>query len=151
MDSDILFFDKPQEIIDFVHNGSSHDAMATYFDKGSPLFLDEGYIQKYELLKRGAPHLISGIIVYQRDKLPLRQFVEYFEHTLDFENYFIEQAGWASLICQTNFAWLSPNRYPVKGFLEDETVAKHFTTPRRYQLYAHGINQVKKQIGKQIQ
>ncbi len=146
LDGDILFFDTPQEIVDFVQNRSPYDVLSTHFAKGSPLFLDEEYVRQYKLIEKGAANVISGIIIYNRQKLPLHKFLEYFDHTLDTYSYFIEQAGWGSMICQTNFVWLSEERYPVKGFPREKTVAKHFTTPRRHELYAYGIDQVRRKI-----
>lgn len=148
LDNDILFFQYPKEIVDFVQGKSSYDALSTYTEglqKGQLESIDPAFIKKYDLENKKAAHLISGIIVYQREKLKLEKFIEYFDHTLDPENHFVEQAGWASLITQLNFKFLEEARYPVKG-MPKESVCKHFTTPRRFELYAYGIDEVRKRI-----
>lgn len=148
LDFDFLFFGRPKEIIDFMRGQSTHSVLSTRFSKGSELNIKEMYNQKYHLIEKGARELISGIIVYKKEALPVDRFIEYFENTTDPENHFIEQAGWASLVCQADFAWLDERRYPVKG-LPPEAVCKHFTTPRRYELYAYGIDQLRKQFNLQ--
>jgi hypothetical protein len=145
LDFDILFFDRPLEIIDFMQDRSSHDVLSTRFSKGSDLFMKDEYLKKYDLIQKGAHEVISGIITYKKKALPMERFIEYFENTLDPENHFIEQAGWASLVCQSDFTWLDEVRYPVKG-LPAEAVCKHFTTPRRFELYAYGIEDLKKKL-----
>lgn len=145
LDFDFLFFDKPTEVIGFMTGHSPYDVLSTRFSKGSELFLKEEYLKKHDLIRKGAAELISGIITYKKQALPMDRFIEYFENTLDPENHFIEQAGWASLVCQANFSWLDEKRYPVKG-LPPEAVCKHFTTPRRFELYAYGIEELSKKI-----
>jgi len=145
LDNDFLFYKKPQEIIDFINDKIEYDAIATCFSKGTELFIDDEYMEKYKLEELGAHKLISGIVVYKKNKFPLEKFIEYFDHTLDPENHFIEQAGWAALVCQTNFKFLDEKCYPVKG-MPDEAVCKHYTSPRRHELYAYGIEIVRNQI-----
>jgi len=149
LDSDILFYKRPDEIIDFIQDKTNYDAIATCFSKGSDLNVNAEYANKYNLIEKGARKLISGIIVYKKEKLPLERFIEYFENTLDPANPFIEQAGWASLICQTNFKYLDEERYPVRG-MPDQAVCKHYTSPRRHEVYADGIDKVRNIVDKKL-
>src|SRR3990167_9466541 len=148
LDFDFMFYAPPSEIIDFVENNLPYDTLATRFSKDDQrpsLYLKDDYVKKYQLLEKRADQLISGIIVFRKSLFPLEKFIEYFENTTDPENFFIEQAGWASMVCQTNFQWLDEKRYPVKG-RPPEAVCKHFTGPHRFELYAHDLDLVRKNI-----
>jgi len=43
---------------------------------------------------------------------------------------------------------LPSNRYQVKYRVNDQTVMKHFTSPRRYEMFAYGIDKARENIGK---
>ncbi len=145
LDFDILFYKKPQEIVDFVQGRLTIDALSTRYSKGTPLNVKEEYAVQHKLIERGAPQVISGIIIFHKHALPLNRLIEYFDNTLDPASDFIEQAGWGSLLAQSNFQWLDEARYPVKG-MSETAVCKHFTSPRRFELYAYGIDLVRKNI-----
>lgn len=146
LDGDILFFSRPDEIIDFIEEKSDYDALISQAKSTYPLSLDDNYIKKYNLFERGANKMNSGIFIYKKDKISLEKLVEYFHHTLEPEGYFIEMAGWSALISQTNFSFLPQDRYIIKGPVSDNVVAKHFTSPRRHELFAYGIDLVRKKI-----
>jgi len=147
LDSDILFFDRLNEIIDFINDKNNLDAVISRSKATYPLSLDDDYLKKYNLIEKEANKMNSGIMAYKKDKMPLEKLVEYFKHTLEPEGYFIEMAGWSSLIAQTNFAFLPAEKYIIKGSVASGVVAKHFTSPRRHELYAYGIDLVREKIG----
>jgi len=50
LDSDILFYQKPQEIIDFVNGVSKTQVLTTLSNKQCPLDVDDVYARKYRLI-----------------------------------------------------------------------------------------------------
>lgn len=150
LDSDVLFFQRPGEIIDFVNSKTNKEALISGLPeifKKFEIRVDESYIQKYDLLNRKSEFMNSGIIVYNKQALTPEKLEEYFEHCLLKPNdYFVEMTGWNSLIAQLNYEFLSLDRYILKGQIEDQTVAKHFTSGRRQELYAYGIDIVRNKI-----
>jgi hypothetical protein len=52
-------------------------------------------------------------------------------------------SGWVSLIAQTNFLILPLDKYVIKGKPEGGIISKHFTGPRRHEMYAYGIDKVR--------
>ncbi len=143
MDNDLLFFAPPREIIDFVRGHIGKQALATHFKKGTDLGVRSEYAVRHLRIEREADKLISGIVIFRPRAFTRNQFDEYFENVLDLNGHTVEQSGWASLFAQTDSGWLDERRYPVKGMPAEETVCKHFTTPRRYELYAYGIDHVR--------
>ena len=147
LDSDILFFNRPDEILEFIYENSGHDSLITKNSGRYDLGLSENYFKKYEFLKNNADFMNSGIILYKKNKIDLDKLLEYFENTRRAPgDYLVEMSGWACLIAQTKFRFLSPDRYPIKGKLNSNAVMKHFTNPRRHEFYIYGIDKVRKAI-----
>lgn len=148
-DSDILFFKRPDEIIDFVNGKSSFNALISRQYGTYDLAVDKKYETKYKLIEKEAGFMNPGLIILNRDRLTLDMFVEYFQNTRrDIKDYFVGMAGWGSLISQINFSFLPADTYIIKNRPNKHTVMKHFTSPRRYDFYAYGIDTVRKKISK---
>jgi len=145
MDNDILFFDYPEEVVDFVKKKSQYDSLILC-SKASPLTVDEAYLQKYNLREKRAERLNSGLVLINKEKMGLNKLIEYFQHTLDTEGHFIEQAGWSCLVAQTNFNFFPEDKYIVKGGVKNGVILKHFTSPRRHEMFAEGIDKVRKKL-----
>lgn len=147
LDSDVLFFNCPEEILKFINGGADCDSLISRHDGAYDLMLSPDYSAKYDILKNEAGYMNSGIILYKKDKIERNKLLEYFENTLrEPRDYFVEMAGWGSLIAQTKFKFLAKERYIIKGRTENNTVAKHFTNPRRHELYIYGIDIVKNKV-----
>ncbi|MDP3697324.1 MAG: hypothetical protein Q8R55_04865 [Candidatus Taylorbacteria bacterium] len=147
-DSDILFYKPPVEVIDFIEGKTKYDALIQRqlgdiieFD----LMMDDFYVEKYKLRNNPVAMLNGGYLMINRDKFNINQLAECLTHTKrPFTDYFIEMGSWACLLAQTNFEFLSPERYAIKGFLNNKMVMKHYTSPRRYEMFAYGIDAAKK-------
>jgi len=147
LDSDVLFFGCPGEILKFINEDAGYDSLISRHDGTYNLMLKPDYLSKYNILKNEANFMNSGIILYKKDKTRTGQLLEYFENTLRKPgDYFVEMTGWGSLIAQTKFDFLAKEGYIIKGKPESGTVAKHFTSPRRHEFYIYGIDMVKKRI-----
>lgn len=147
LDSDILFFNRPEEILEFIHGDSNYDSLITKNSGKYDLELSENYFKKYESLKGSADFMNSGVILYKRDKIDFDKLLEYFENTRRMPgDYLVEMSGWACLIAQTRFKFLSPDKYPIKGKLDPNAIMKHFTNPRRHEFYIYGIDKVREAV-----
>lgn len=147
LDSDVLFFNYPQEILEFFSGNSNYDSLVSKHNGTHNLKLSEDYMEKHNILKNYTDLMNSGIILYKKDKIELDKLLEYFENTQRApEDYFVEMSGWGCLIAQTKFNFLPLDRYCIRGRLNQDTVAKHFTNPRRHEFYVYGIGMVKDKI-----
>lgn len=147
MGDDILFYRQPQEIIDFVKGKTPYDAIASKCDGTMSLGVDDYYINKYKLIEKKADSVNADLILFDKDSFNLDGIAEYFEHTLMDENYyFMEMAGFASIIAQGNLGFLPIDKYQIKGVIRQDTVMKHFTSPRRHEFYAYGIDLARKSL-----
>ncbi len=147
LDSDVLFFNRPREILEFIEGGSSYDSLISKHNEAYDLKLSEDYAERHNILKNYADLMNSGIILYKKDKVEFDKLLEYFENTRRApEDYFVEMSGWGCLIAQTKFNFLPLERYSIRGRLNQNTVAKHFTNPRRHEFYIYGMGMVKNRI-----
>ena len=147
IDSDILFFSYPQEILEFICGNSDYDSLITKNSGSYDLELLESYFRKHDILRGSADYMNSGLILYKKNKIELDKLLEYFENTQRMpSDYLVEMSGWACLIAQTKFMFLPPDRYPIKGKLSQNVVMKHFTNPRRHEFYIYGIDMVREEI-----
>lgn len=149
-DTDILYYKYPSEIMDFVIDKADCDAMVQrqIGDKiGFELVIDDFYASKYSLKDNQIVLLNGGYIVINKEKFNVGHLTEYLMHTKrPFSHYFIEMEGFACLLAQVNYKFLPPERYAFKGFLNDKMVMKHYTSPRRYEMFAYGIDKARQAI-----
>jgi len=146
-DSDILFFKKPTEIIDFINGKSSFDALISRQFGTYDLVVDKKYEVKHKLIEKEVGFMNPGLILLNRDKLTLNMFVEYFQNTKrNVKDYFLGMSGWGSLVSQINFDFFPADAYTIKYRPNEYTIMKHFTSPRRYDFYAYGIDLVRKNL-----
>lgn len=145
LDSDVLFFGYPNEILEFISGAGNCDSLISKHDGIYNLKMSDDYLKKYNILKNNADCMNSGIIVYNKGVIGIAKLLEYFENTQRKPgDYFVEMSGWGCLIAQTKFKFLPPDRYYIKGKSNQNTIAKHFTNPRRHEFYIYGIDRVKR-------
>lgn len=158
-DIDILYYKPPTELIDFMSGKSQYDAMVQqgpegFSLKGAPygvfdLGVDDYYSDKYRLKDKDISKLNGGYIMVRKDKLSTGQLAEFLEHNQrPLKDYFLEMSAWACLLAQMNYKLLPVDRYQIKSRISEATVMKHFTSPRRYEMFAYGIDQARKSIAK---
>ncbi|HEY4484389.1 MAG TPA: hypothetical protein VI978_01565 [Candidatus Paceibacterota bacterium] len=151
-DVDILYFKPPIEVIDFMTGKTDLDALGQQsLESSEPydLKMDDYYVKKYKLDEKRLYLMNGGYLMLDRQKLNVSQIVEYLEHVqMPFTDYFIEMSGWACVLAQLNFKYLSPHKYAIKGRLNDTMIMKHFTSPRRYEMFAYGIDKARENIDK---
>ncbi len=148
-DNDILFFQRPQEIIDFMAGKSDVDAM--YFigwdENRNELPIDETYKKKYTSVLDDAARLNSGLMIFDKSKVKTDRVAEYFEHATDFDHHLIEQSGWGMILSQIPHAFFPEATYRLRGGVKPPVIFKHFTKPRRHEMFAYGIDEARKHMG----
>ncbi len=141
MDSDILFFHKPQEIINFVNGQVDCDALISRQPGSYDLMINNDYADKYHIYERQAGFMNSGMAVFKKASISRDKFYEFFDNTKKSHgDYFLGMSGWGCLISQLNYKFLPEDKYILKGRPTKDTIMKHFTGPRRYELFAYGID-----------
>jgi len=149
LDSDVLFFKRPEEVIEFVEGNSGKDALISQARGRFSIKTDSNYLKKHDLINKKVELMNSGIILYNKSSVSEDKLSEYFENCeLNVSDYFVEMTGWNCLVGQTNYEFLPYERYIIKGRPDSNTVAKHFTSPRRHELYAYGIEMTLKNNGR---
>jgi hypothetical protein len=149
-DIDIFFYKPPTEIMDFVAGIAGCDALV-HRQPGDEIIFDmmvtDTYSQKHQLKEKKIALMNGGYIIIDRDKMSFEQLAEYLHNAKrPFNDYFVEMVAWACLLAQMNFKFLPPDRYAMKGRLNDTMIFKHYTSTRRYELYAYGIDELERKI-----
>lgn len=151
-DTDILFYKFPTEVVDFISGKTNHNGLVQRQVKGEEefdLMMDSFYEEKYKLKESDVSFMNGGYLMVDREKASIDRLAEYLTHTKrPLADYFIEMAGWACILGQLNYGFLPPERYAIKGFLNDKMVMKHYTSPRRYEMFAYGIDKARQAIKK---
>lgn len=151
-DTDIIYYKSPVEIIDFVNGKIDCDALVQklitgYFD----VMMDEYYNQKYNLEEKQVKYINGGYVILNGEKFKMDQMVEYLEHAKRLpEDYFSEMGFFACVLAQLNFKFLPTDEYIIKGSPTDKVVMKHYTSPRRYEMFAYGIDMVRDILERKI-
>lgn len=147
MGDDVFFYSKPQEIIDFVEGRTSYGALASENHGRCELGVNEEYLSKYKLTDRRADFINSDLLLFDQGSITPASINEYFDSSLMDENfYLLEMAGLSCILAQSNFSFLPLDKYHIKGPITKKTVMKHFTSPRRQDLFAYGIDAARKLI-----
>lgn len=145
LDNDMLFYGRPVEMIEFFKGESSLDAVyAAYGGERNPLDVDAAYQEKYADILDDASRLNSGLMMFDKSKIDVRRVEEYFEHVTKPNGHFIEQTGWGMILSQVPHAFFREELYKIRGGIDPTTIAKHFTGPRRHEMFAWGIDEARR-------
>lgn len=122
LDSDVLWFGMPSELVSAVND----DSQVSYMQYNNAEIL--------------GTHANAGIVLYRHDLLDTVRLKEVFESLVLRERglHFADQVGYASALA--NLVLLPQRRYTIKGSVHLETVAKHYTSPRRPLYYLEGLS-----------
>lgn len=141
IDSDVLWFRRPIEIDTAIQQGCSQSYMMTNLSPSRVYFTDGTALDD-------APALYnSGIVAYHRDHFNLDRlyaFCEKIDYADPRNGHFIEQAGYG--VCLDHPAGLPVERYHIKGVVTEQTIVKHYTSPRRPLLYTEGLPLLRAQL-----
>lgn len=155
MDSDILFFNRPEEVINYIRptggsGDAGYDALLWGMDKKSYdlRIVRSDYLAKHQIVGSDAEFINVSFNIIERGSVTKEMLEEYFNNCIaDPKFYFVESCGWICLLGQLRFKLLPVQNYIVKGPIKTDTIGKHFTSARRQELYAYAIDRLKKEIG----
>lgn len=136
-DTDVLWFHQPADI--FTASQTSFMMSASH-TKCLVNFTDETSLSDHLAI------LNAGVIFYHRNNFNLPKLDDYF-NIFDFARnniWFIEQAGHA--YCLDHLEPLPEKQYSLKYQVDQDTVCRHYTRPRRPLFYTEGIPIIKKQL-----
>ena len=141
IDSDLLWFQKPNKLLETISQKylpifmGGEGSMDFVFADGSELDENIGGVN-------------SGVVGYQKIQFSLDDLEVFYSRVGNNANpHFIEQAGYAYILTrgsQPNF--LPTNKYHIKGSVSEQTVMKHYTSPRREQFWFEGVKKLKDRI-----
>ncbi|HOY55892.1 MAG TPA: hypothetical protein PLH37_00475 [bacterium] len=139
IDSDILWFQTPSELLTALNDGLPSSLMMWSLLPGPVYFKDN------TSLSEELSHHNSGVVLYRRDNFDLTALADYLtkvdvEHPNNFQ--FIEEGGFAT--CLKKIIPLPKEKYIIKGAVNEQTVARHYTSPRRPGFYLEGLPRLRK-------
>ena len=139
IDSDLLWLRKAVDIDKEINNGCQNSIMMrnngvcpVYFKNNTRL---DDKLASYN----------SGIVLYKKENLNLDKLGEYLQkldENMPDNYHFIEQAGYA--YCLTNLRGLSKGAYVIGDKAGENTVVRHYTSPRRPLFFIEGVGKLHK-------
>lgn len=137
LDSDLLWFREPKEIIDALHAGVP-----------TPLMMSNGEYVRMEF-KDGSitDDVVSrpngGIVLYREDQMDIDRMQEFLRRSDYLHKRFGDQA-WMAWTLKPSL--LPEDTYIIKGTLTSQIVVRHYTNPSRLKFYFYGLNRVFRDI-----
>lgn len=139
IDSDLVWFKKPETIQESINSSKSLLMQGLADGTGNHVYFKDG-----SKLDDTLANYNSGVVLYSKDHFSLEKLTEYLEK-IDISNkqnqHFIEQAGYA--YCLENLSGLPQDKYTVKDSVNNQTVMRHYTAPRRPLFYIEALEILK--------
>jgi hypothetical protein len=137
IDSDLLWFKEPEEIVASLRAGVPKFLMASNSVFVRMQFKDGTWTDDRASLPN------DGIALYREDQLDPKK-LEAFLEKCDYINMRLGDQAWLSW--STDYALLPDTRYIIKGTLTDDIVVRHYTAPQRPKFFIYGLNRIWKDI-----
>jgi len=134
-DTDILWFKNPTELEEQIKLGCPKSMMQK---NNTYKFLKDGAKIDRELTQYNA-----GIILYARENFDVKILVDFFQsinQNNKKELHFADQTGHVK--CLKNLEALPENKYIIRDTVNENTIAKHYTAPRRPLFYLEGMKKI---------
>lgn len=133
LDTDILWFQYPQELFDHIHGD---DETPVFWKNRAP---EEFVFKDGELLELDLAYCNSGVVYYNKKDFKLELVEEFFQRR-DSSQTLRDQPGYAYVLgTHKQVKKLSAEIYHIKGRVQESTVAKHYTGPRREKFWLEGV------------
>jgi hypothetical protein len=140
LDTDVLWFRTPTEILDLLHK-QTHPFFLAGRVPMNFVFADNKFPADIATLN-------AGIIGYAKQDYQLADLEEFCQKIgPQSDLYFFEQAGHAYVLSRHNrIQALDKQTYFIRGRVDQNTVVKHYTRPRREEYWFEGIRILKQRI-----
>lgn len=133
VDSDLLWFKEPTEIVASLRAGVPKFLMASNSVFVRMQFKDGTWTDD----KTSLPN--DGIVLYREDQLDPKK-LEAFLEKCDYINLRLGDQAWLSW--STDYTLLPDTKYIIKGTLTDDVVVRHYTAPQRPKFFLYGLNRI---------
>jgi hypothetical protein len=142
LDSDLLWFQNPKELVKAVDNGARG---VSYMMSNHPERIHVMYKDGTQTSDKVA-ECNSGVILFHEDNYDLDKVGEYLKKTdyMSRKSIFSDQACFATVL--PNVHILPRNSYFIKGEITNDTIMRHYTGPSREKFYFYGVNLLHKKI-----
>ena len=131
IDSDLLWFKEPKEIVGALRAGVPKFLMASNGEFVRMTFADGSQTDD----KTSLPN--DGIALYREDQLK-PETLEAFLEKCDYINKRFGDQAWLSW--STDYTLLPIDRYIIKGTINENVVVRHYTAPQRPKFFLYGLN-----------
>ncbi|MDD2807010.1 MAG: hypothetical protein PHW95_00615 [Patescibacteria group bacterium] len=140
IDSDLLWFLPPTELERAYDEAKSKSLMMPNLSTA------DVYFKGGEAMPKNFAMYNSGIVMFHRNNFNLTRLEDFLSRVDgdDPRNHFIEQGAFA--YCLDFLLPLPLDRYHIKGEINNETVVKHYTSPRRPLFYIEGVKLLKNKL-----
>jgi hypothetical protein len=138
LDSDMVWFREPTELVGAIRQGVPRPLMMTNADARVHVQFKDNTSTSDRVAQAN-----SGIVLYREDQFSLSAVQSYVAMTDYHNRKFTDQACFASVL-EPDF--LPDERYLIKGTLTPQVVMRHYTSPQRLKFYFYGINRVYRDI-----
>jgi CBS domain-containing protein len=138
LDSDMLWFREPTELIEAIRAGAPTALMMSNQGDRIHVTFADGSQTSDEVAQAN-----SGIVLYRREDFSLRAFAAYLQQCEYLGRKFTDQACFATIL---NPRLLPGDRYLIKGTLTDAIVMRHYTNPQRLKFFFYGLDRVWRKI-----
>ena len=140
LDTDILWFRAPDEVLQTIVNYEC--PLFWQENKPCPYIFGDGDSLKEELLCHN-----SGFIYYEKADFNLNLLEEFMQKKGNFKRKFEDQPVYAYILGNYSSTSLLPkDRYIIKGKVKEDTIAKHYTAPRREKFWFEGVKFLQSQF-----
>jgi hypothetical protein len=141
LDTDVLWFRQPVELINSIHYGQS--SLFWPNPKSNSFLFKNGMNLRPDLT-----YLNSGLVYYKKEDFDLSILEEFCQNIgPQMDPPFRDQPGYAYILGGLNSYYTLPiDKYIIKGPVQERTVAKHYTGPRREQFWFEGVRLLHKEL-----
>ena len=138
LDSDLLWFREPRELVESIRNGVPRPFMMTNQDARIHVEFKDG-----TQTSDAVAHANSGIVLYRKEQFSFSEMEAYVGKTDYLGKKFTDQACFASVLKPD---LLPESTYLIKGTITDSTILRHYTSPQRAKFFFYGLNLIWKDI-----
>lgn len=144
LDSDLLWFRNPEEVMEAINNGVRGKSLMMGNMKGN-----EAYVTMKDgtRISKEVASCNSGIVFFRKEDYDLEAVSDYVNSMDYMHSLFTDQACFGTVL--PNVSILPLNKYFIKGELKDDTVMRHYTGPSREKFFFYGLDRIWKKILRQ--
>jgi len=138
LDSDLLWFKEPTELVQSIRSGVPKPLMMSNQDARIHVAFKDGKQTSDEVARAN-----SGVVLYRDSQFSLAEVEAYVANTDYMGRKFTDQACFATVLKPDI---LSDSTYIIKGTLTGSVIMRHYTQPQREKFFLYGLDHIWKDI-----